>query len=90
MDKSDKDLKNVDNSWWKPAMFFYSKVTSWIILPLIVAFFTGKYFKKSTGSEVLFFILIFFAFCITCFGIYREIKIYQKSIFFDKKEDKKE
>ena len=80
MDKNEKDMNNKDNSWWKPAIFFYSKVTSWIILPLIVALFTGKYIKESTKSQILFFLLIFFAFCITCFGIYREIKIYKKNL----------
>lgn len=69
-----------NNQWWKPAMFFYAKVTSWIILPLAIALFLGKYARESLGSQVWFFIAVILGFLITCFGIYREIKTYQKEV----------
>jgi hypothetical protein len=72
-----------DNQWYKPAMIFYAKVTSWIIFPLLVFLLIGRYIKNSTGNQVFFLLCLMISFGITCFGIYREIKIYQKSL--DKK-----
>jgi len=65
---------------WKPIFLFYVKATSWIILPLVFAIFTGKYVSKTIGSQVLFFIFIMVGFGITCFGIYKEIKSYKKKL----------
>lgn len=82
MKEDNIDNKNInkDKKWYMPAFYFYGKVTSWILVPLFVAFFGGKYVKNTTGSQILFFIFVFVAFCITCFGIYREIKIYKKNV----------
>jgi len=73
--------------WHKPVMYFYIKTTSWIILPLILGLILGKCVGKSTGSQVLFFGIIFFGFLITCYGIYREVKTYLKDL--EKEKDKK-
>lgn len=92
IEEENKNLNNDTNpldkkgeDWWRPAVFFYTKVTSWIIVPLIIAFFAGKFVTKSTGSQFLFFVFVFIAFCITCYGIYREIKIYKKELENDDK-----
>ncbi|MEI8270152.1 MAG: hypothetical protein WCG45_02175 [bacterium] len=66
--------------WWKPVMFFYVKTTSWIIIPLVVGYFGGKYVGKTIGSQVLFFVFVMLGFLVTCLGIYREIKQYKKSL----------
>jgi hypothetical protein len=71
---------NENNDWWKPAMFFYAKVTSWIIFPVILAIVFSEYFFKENVQNITFFILIFISFVITCFGIYKEIKEYKNSI----------
>jgi len=65
---------------WTPVIVFYVKTTSWIIFPLILGLLVGKYVGNSTGSQVLFFIAIMIGFGITCFGIYKEIKEYKKSL----------
>jgi hypothetical protein len=68
--------------WWKPAIFFYTKVTSWIIIPVLLSLFLSRTLNIK-NNQILFFILILISFCLTCYGIYREIKIYKNSI--DKK-----
>ena len=68
-------VKN-NNNWWQPALIFYGKVTSWIIAPLLLAFLFSKKFTD-TGW---FIVIIIAGFLITCFGIYREVKVYKKSI----------
>lgn len=83
--------KNYDQNkdlWWRPALIFYAKTTGWVIFPLILAVSIWKYFGSSLGSQVVFFILILLGFLVTCFGIYREIKIYK--INLEKAEKEKE
>jgi magnesium-transporting ATPase (P-type) len=82
--ESNQGKFNENNAWWKPAMFFYAKVTSWIIFPIIVAVIFNNYLLK--GSQVLFFALMSFGFVVTCYGIYKEIKIYKRDL--DKNDDK--
>lgn len=60
---------------WKPIIFFYVKTTSWIVLPAVLALFLRNYLP---GVELFFLMIV--AFGITCFGIYKEIKNYKKSI----------
>ncbi len=82
--RSPMENKNTNSEIWRPVMIFYAKTTSWIIFPLAIAFFLGKYFKANIGGQVLFFICVGVGFLITIYGIYREIKIYQKDL--EKKE----
>ncbi|MFA6274344.1 MAG: hypothetical protein WC662_04240 [Candidatus Paceibacterota bacterium] len=79
MENKENNLKN-DKYWWKPVMVFYAKTTGWIILPLVLATFLGKYVGKSFGSQSLFFVFVIVGFLISCYGIYREIKIYKKDL----------
>ena len=83
--------QNKDNNkelWWRPAVVFYGKTTGWIVFPLIIALFFGRYIKESTGSQVWFFVAVFAGFTVTCYGIYREINLYKKDL--DKEEEKKD
>lgn len=80
MEENNTDLNNKKEKWWRPVALFYAKTTSWIILPLLLAFFGGKYTGKTIGSQVIFFAFVAVGFLITCLGIYREIKIYKKEI----------
>ncbi len=76
--KNEENQFSENNPWWKPAMFFYAKVTSWIIFPVLVALMFSKYFLR--GNQTLFFVLMFLGFIISCYGIYKEIKKYKKDI----------
>jgi len=65
---------------WKPVIIFYTKTTSWIIFPLVLGVLLGKYVGSFTGSQALFFLIMLAGFCVTCFGIYREIRQYKKDL----------
>jgi len=65
---------------WTPVVVFYVRTTSWIIFPLVIGWLLGGYVGESTGSQSMFFILMMASFGITCFGIYREIKKYKKTL----------
>ena len=65
---------------WTPVIVFYVKITSWIIVPLILGALIGKYVSQSVGSQSFFFVLMMISFGITLFGIYREIKQYKKTL----------
>ncbi|MEK7588217.1 MAG: hypothetical protein AAB438_00165 [Patescibacteria group bacterium] len=82
--KKEENQFNQNNPWWKPAMFFYAKVTSWIIFPILISVLLSKYFLDN--NQILFFVLIVLSFGLTCFGIYKEIKIYKRDI--DKNDNK--
>lgn len=71
--KKNKGKKEKIN--WTPIITFYAKTTSWIIFPLIIAIIVSK--KINSGYYFLFVII---AFGVTCFGIYKEIKEYKKSL----------
>jgi len=71
-------------------MVFYVKTTSWIIIPLVLGLIFGNYVSNSTGSQTLFFISIMIGFGITCFGIYKEIKEYKKSLLPEADQPKDE
>ncbi len=68
--------KQKSEIWYKPVMMFYAKTTSWIIIPLVLGLIVGQF----TKSQILFFVFLMIGFGITCFGIYREIKQYKKSL----------
>ncbi|MEI8174484.1 MAG: hypothetical protein WCG28_00865 [bacterium] len=69
---------------WKPVIFFYTKTTAWVVIPLILGLIANNFIK----SQNLFFGIIMAGFGITCFGIYREIKEYKKSLDKDKNGNK--
>ena len=78
-----------NNSIWRPVILFYAKTTSWIIFPLILGIFLAKYISNNTSSQILFFVIIILGFIITCFGIYKEVKIYKKNLEIEDKKNGK-
>ena len=80
INKENTVSKQSNFDYWKPVMFFYVKTTSWIVLPLLFGVLAGGYVGKSVGSQTVFFLFVMLGFAVTCFGIYREIKQYKKSL----------
>ncbi|MCX6755157.1 MAG: hypothetical protein NT068_01260 [Candidatus Nomurabacteria bacterium] len=67
-------------SIWKPVMVFYIKTTSWIILPVLIVVLSNKFLFKIQESSFVYLGLLALGFGITCSGIYKEIKEYQKTL----------
>ena len=83
-EQDNKDINKNDlikgTNWWKPVFIFYVKTTSWIVFPLFLGVLIGGYVGSSMKNQIMFCLFILFGFFVTCFGIYREIKTYKKSL----------
>lgn len=66
-----EDKKNKSEAaWWQPAIVMFSRLSGWIIGPILVALFVGKWLDKKYGTEPwLFLISVGIAFAISTFGI---------------------
>ncbi|MFZ2205238.1 MAG: hypothetical protein WAV23_01460 [Minisyncoccia bacterium] len=73
-----KELNKKGNDWKMTAMIFYAKTTAWIIIPALLSLFVKSFLN--INSDLVFPILIGLSFGVSCFGIFKEIKNYQKSI----------
>ncbi|OGI66894.1 hypothetical protein A2823_01310 [Candidatus Nomurabacteria bacterium RIFCSPHIGHO2_01_FULL_41_91] len=67
--------------WWKPAVELVSQVSTWIVLPIILALIFGKMLDARFGTKpIIFLSLAGLGFLVTCFGIFRIIKDYIKKL----------
>ena len=75
------DNKDITKPWWREGIILFTKVSAYIAVPIILASIIGKSLDKkyNTGS-LIFFILIGIAFVFTILLIWREMKIYKKTI----------
>src|SRR5690242_12744075 len=62
------EQKKSNYAWLRPVLTFYGKITGWIVGPVVIAMLIGNKF------------LLIPAFLVSIYGIYREIKIYQKTL----------
>ena len=83
----DKDLNNQKERGagkvpsWAPAMQIMSEISTWIVVPIVLALVAGKALDNHFHTKpVIFFCLVGFAFFITCFGMVRVVKNYIKQI----------
>ena len=76
--------KNGDSGkgpWWKSGVQIMSDVSTWIVVPIVCALIFGKMLDTHYGTKPVIF--LFFAglgFLVTCFGMYRVIKNYLKTL----------
>ena len=70
--------------WWQPALLMFSRLSGWIIGPIILAIFLGKWLDKRYDTEPwLFLVSIGAAFLISIVGLVKDaMKEIEK---FDKK-----
>lgn len=75
-------------SWWRPAFEIGSLISSWIIAPIVVALFLGKWLDTYFHTTpIIFLSLAGFAFLISLFGIARSITKYIRQIETISKKD---
>ncbi|MFA6973796.1 MAG: AtpZ/AtpI family protein [Parcubacteria group bacterium] len=56
--------------WWQPAIVMFSRLSGWIIGPIIIALFVGKWLDKKYGTDPWLFLgSVGIAFVISTFGI---------------------
>jgi F0F1-type ATP synthase assembly protein I len=82
------DKKYQNDSWWGPGMAVFTEVTGWIVGPIIVALYLGRFFDNKYETEPWFFLgFTALAFFISTYGI---IKIATRFIKAAEQEKKKQ
>ena len=79
-----KDKKKID---WKPAFIIFSRVSAWIIVPIVLALIIGKALDKHYGTDPFIFLgFSVLGFLISSYGIVRVVGRYMKEIENNNKE----
>ena len=72
---------NTNGPWWKPGVQIMSEVSTWIIVPIVLALIFGKMLDTRFGTKpMIFLVFAGLGFLATCFGIYRVMKNYMKKL----------
>jgi cell shape-determining protein MreD len=78
------EIENKQNSggpWWKPGVQILSEISTWIVVPIVLALVFGKMLDAHYGTRpVIFLCFAGFGFLVTCFGMVRVIRNYIKKI----------
>jgi len=62
--------KSPPKNLWQPALAVFAEVSGWIVAPIIIALYVGKYLDEQQGTGNLYFLsLTGLAFIISCVGI---------------------
>ena len=78
-------------AWWAPAVQIFTDVSTWIVVPIVLALIFGKMLDTHFGTKpIIFLTLTGFAFIITCFGIFRIMKNYMKKLKEAEKQEQKD
>ncbi len=73
--------------WWKQGVALFSEISTWIVVPMILALVAGKALDKHFGTKPLWLLILAGAgFLITAYGMVKTIRQYAVKI---KKEEEK-
>ncbi|PIT93571.1 hypothetical protein COU00_03715 [Candidatus Falkowbacteria bacterium CG10_big_fil_rev_8_21_14_0_10_43_11] len=65
--------KKVDMPWWQPAILMFSRLSGWIVGPIILAIFLGKWLDKRYDTEPWLFLgTVGLAFIISMVGLVKD------------------
>ncbi len=68
-------------AWWKPALEIFSEVSTWIVVPIVVALAIGKTLDKHFGTKPWIFIgLAILAFIFSSMKIVKIVKRYAENL----------
>lgn len=75
--------------WWQPGLILFSKLSTWIAIPILLALFIGKYLDRKFGTEPwLFLSLTGVSFIISTIGLVIESSKAMKKIEAEEAEAK--
>ena len=81
--------KTSDAPWWQPAILVFVRLSAWIVAPVILGLFIGKWLDRQFNTEPwLFLATTGFAFLISMFGIVKNTITEFKKIEKEAKEKK--
>lgn len=71
----------IQKPWWQSGVTVFAEVTGWIVLPIVIALYSGRYLDEKYNSYPWFFLgLTAIAFLISSVGIVRVAMKYIKQI----------
>lgn len=44
-------------AWWMPAFIIFTRISAWIVFPVVASLFTGKWLDERFGTGQMMFIL---------------------------------
>ena len=78
---NNKNLLNQGGAWWKPAIEIFSQISTWIVVPIVLALIVGKKLDTHFDTRPWIFLgLAAIGFLISCFGIFKVITKYVQKI----------
>jgi F0F1-type ATP synthase assembly protein I len=80
--------------WWQPGLVLFTKLSSWIAVPVVIAVFLGEWLDKKFGTAPwLFLATVGAAFFLSIFGIVkdslREMKRIEKETEEKRRQEEK-
>jgi F0F1-type ATP synthase assembly protein I len=76
--------------WWRDSVLFFVRVSSWVVIPVIISLFLGKALDKKFGTTPWVFVgLTALSFTISIFGLVKESGAYMKKITEASEKNKK-
>jgi len=84
--KNEETSTKIITPWWRDGVVIFSKVSGYIIVPIILASYIGKSLDQKYNTEPkIFLVSVGIAFVSTILLIWREMRVYKKKI--DKEEN---
>lgn len=84
--KNEETSTKIITPWWRDGVIIFSKVSGYIIVPIILASYIGKSLDQKYNTEPkIFLVSVGIAFVSTILLIWREMRVYKKKI--DKEEN---
>ncbi len=85
------DQKQEDESllkaWWQPAILIFTKMSAWIIFPVVLGAFLGRYLDSRWDSEPWIFLgAVVLAFALSVYGLIKTAREELKKMDNDKED----
>ena len=81
MNIDNKDVKNNKEPWWQPAMLVFARVSAWIVAPVLIGTFLGRWLDDRYNTEPWFFLgCVFVAFAVSMIALIKNVKEEYKKI----------
>lgn len=79
----DENKQNLNQAgpWWKPGVQIFSEISTWILVPIILALIGGKTLDTHYNTKpLMLLILAGIGFLISSFGIVRAVRNYMQKL----------
>jgi F0F1-type ATP synthase assembly protein I len=86
----ENDKSDPKNPWWQPGVILFGRLSGWIVGPILLGVFIGKWLDKKYNTEPwLFLFSVGIAFFLSTFGIVHDSMKELKRIEREEEKNKK-